>query len=90
MLLCSLTLRVHVPTDWVLGFWVIVSIIQVSGGYMIIRYLDAWDRLSKRCMIWWPKLSIGVSQPNVKRVARSSKDLEGLKASGAVGISSAV
>ena len=31
-----------------LGFWVIVIIVQVSGKYMIIRYLDpsgleAWD-----------------------------------------------
>ena len=35
-----LTLRVHVPNNWVLGFWVIVIIVQALGKYMIIRYLD--------------------------------------------------
>ena len=34
------SLRVHVPNDWVLGFWVIVIIVQAMGKYMIIRYLD--------------------------------------------------
>ena len=32
--------RVHVPNNLVLGFWVIVILIQVLGKYMIIRYLD--------------------------------------------------
>ena len=32
--------RVHVPNNLVLGFWVIVIIVQVLGKYMIIRYLD--------------------------------------------------
>ena len=31
---------VQVPNNWVLGFWVIVIIVQVLGKYMIIRYLD--------------------------------------------------
>ena len=35
-----LTQRVHVPNNEVLGFWVIVVIVQVLGKYMIIRYLD--------------------------------------------------
>ena len=34
------TLRVQVLNDWVLGFWVIVIVVQVLGKYMIIRYLD--------------------------------------------------
>ena len=38
---------VHVPTNWVLGFWGIVTILQVLGQYMIIRHLDTqgvlWD-----------------------------------------------
>ena len=32
--------RVQVPNNWVLGFWVIVIIVQVLGKYMIFRYLD--------------------------------------------------
>ena len=36
------TLRVHVPNNWVLGFWVIVIIVQVLGKYMIIGYLDPY------------------------------------------------
>ena len=32
--------RVHVPNNEVLGFWVIVIIVQVLGKYMIIMYLD--------------------------------------------------
>ena len=32
--------RVQVPNNWVLGFWVIVIIVQVLGKFMIIRYLD--------------------------------------------------
>ena len=35
-----LSQRVHVPNNWVLGFWVIVIVVQVLGKYMIIRYLD--------------------------------------------------
>ena len=35
------TLRVYVPKNWVLGFWVIVIIVQLLGKYMTIRYLDA-------------------------------------------------
>ena len=31
--------RVHVPNNWVLGFWVIVIIVLVLVKYMIIRYL---------------------------------------------------
>ena len=30
----------HVPNSWVLGFWVIVVVVQVLGKYMIIGYLD--------------------------------------------------
>ena len=33
------TLRVHVPNNEVLGFWVVVIIVQVLGKYMIIEYL---------------------------------------------------
>ena len=36
----TLTQRVHVPNNLVLGFWVMVVIVQVLGRYMIIRYLD--------------------------------------------------
>ena len=36
----SITQRVQVPNNWVLGFWVIVIIVQVLGRYMIIGYLD--------------------------------------------------
>ena len=32
--------RVHVPNNKVLGFWVIVILVQVLGKYMIIGYLD--------------------------------------------------
>ena len=34
------TQRVQVPNNLVLGFWVIVIIVQVLGKYMIIGYLD--------------------------------------------------
>ena len=34
------TQRVHVPNNSVLGIWVVVIIVQVSGKYMIIGYLD--------------------------------------------------
>ena len=36
----TLPLRVHVPNNKVLRFWVTVIIVQVLGKYMIIRYLD--------------------------------------------------
>ena len=36
----GLRFRVQVPNNVVLGFWVIVIIVQVLGKYMIIRYLD--------------------------------------------------
>ena len=36
----GITLRVHVPNIWVLGFWVIVVVEKVVGKYMIIRCLD--------------------------------------------------
>ena len=32
--------RVRVPNNSVLGFWAIVIVVQVSGKYMIFRYLD--------------------------------------------------
>ena len=32
--------RVQVPNNWVLEFWVIVGIVQVSGKYMIIKHVD--------------------------------------------------
>ena len=32
--------RVQVRNNWVLGFGVIVIVVQVLGKYMIIRYLD--------------------------------------------------
>ena len=35
-----ISLRVHVPNNQVLGFWVIVIIVQVLGKYIIIGYLD--------------------------------------------------
>ena len=34
------TQRVQVPNNQVLGFGVILTIVQVLGKYMIIRYLD--------------------------------------------------
>ena len=40
----SITLRVHVPNNWVLRVLVIVIVavivVQVLGKYMITRYLD--------------------------------------------------
>ena len=36
----KLTLRVQVPNNWVLRALVIVILVQVSGKYMSIRYLD--------------------------------------------------
>ena len=32
--------RVQVPNNLVLGFWVIVILVQGLGKYVIIRYLD--------------------------------------------------
>ena len=44
--------RVQVPNNELLWFWVIVTIVQVWGKYMIIRYLDpkgvAWDYMGSR------------------------------------------
>ena len=37
------SLRVQVPNNWVLGYWVIIIIVQVLGKYMIIGYLDFQD-----------------------------------------------
>ena len=36
----DLTQRVQVPNNQVLGFWVMVFIVQALGKYMIIGYLD--------------------------------------------------
>ena len=36
----QVTQRVHVPNNWVLGFWVVVIMVQVLGKYMTIGYLD--------------------------------------------------
>ena len=36
----SITQRVHVLNNQVLGIWVLLIIVQVLGKYMIIRYLD--------------------------------------------------
>ena len=36
----DLSLRVHVPNNWVLGIWVIVVMVQVWGKYTIIGHLD--------------------------------------------------
>ena len=36
----AITLRVHVPNNWVLRVFVIAIIVQVLGKYRIIRYLD--------------------------------------------------
>ena len=36
----GLGFRVQVPSNWVLGIWVIVIIVLVLGKYMIIGYLD--------------------------------------------------
>ena len=38
--LFRVSLRVHVPNNWVLRVLVIVIAVQVLGKYMIIRYLD--------------------------------------------------
>ena len=32
--------KVQLPNNLVLGFWVIVSLVQVLGNYMIISYLE--------------------------------------------------
>ena len=37
---CGLHQRVHVPNNYVLGFWVIGISVLVLGKYLIIRYLD--------------------------------------------------
>ena len=34
------SLRVHVPNTWVVGFWIIAIIVQALGKYMIFGYLD--------------------------------------------------
>ena len=34
----------HVPDSWVLGVLVLAIVIQVSGQYMNIRYLDPWGK----------------------------------------------
>ena len=36
----SLSHRVQVPNSSVLGFWVMIIIVQVLSKYMIIRYMD--------------------------------------------------
>ena len=36
----GLPLRVHAPNNWVLGIWVIVTVVQVLRKYTIIGYLD--------------------------------------------------
>ena len=36
----TVTQRVHLPNNWVLGFRVIVFVVQVLDKYIIIRYLD--------------------------------------------------
>ena len=36
----GLGFRVQVPNDQLLGTWVIVIMIQISGKYLIIEYLD--------------------------------------------------
>ena len=41
----ELTLRVHVPNNWVLQMWVMVITVLVLGKYMIIGYLTL--RVSK-------------------------------------------
>ena len=35
-----ITLRVQVPNNLVLGFWVRIFLVQVLGKYIIVRYLD--------------------------------------------------
>ena len=37
-----IALRVQVRDYWVLGFWVIVVVVQDLGKYMIVWYLDRW------------------------------------------------
>ena len=37
----TLSLRVQVPNNLILGFWVIVIVVQILGKYMILRYLDS-------------------------------------------------
>ena len=36
----GVSLRVHVPNNWVLGILVIVILVQMLGKYMLIGYLD--------------------------------------------------
>ena len=36
----TIILRVQVPDNQVLGYWVIVVIVQVLGKYRIVGYLD--------------------------------------------------
>ena len=45
--------RVHVPNNQVLGFWVIVIVVQVLGKYMIIRYLDPKGSLNLQISVWY-------------------------------------
>ena len=52
--------RVHAPNNQLLGFWVIVIMVQALGKHMIIRYLDpqGWldpVRLSSLYEVLYPK-----------------------------------
>ena len=46
----DLARRVQVPNNYVLGFRVIVIIVQVLGKYMIIMYLDQKGRFRFRAL----------------------------------------
>ena len=45
-------MRVHVPNNYVLGFWVIVIVVLVLGKYVIIRYLDP-QGLKRLSFVGW-------------------------------------
>ena len=50
--------RVHVSNTWVLGTWVVVSIVLALGKYMVTRYLDPRVRIAPRvvCRVFRTKL----------------------------------
>ena len=48
----SITLRVHVPNNWVLGMLVLVTVGQILGKYVIMGHLDSMAHLSMGGLIF--------------------------------------
>ena len=48
----SITLRVHVPNNWVLGMLVLVAVGQILGKYIITGHLDSMAHISMGGLIF--------------------------------------